>query len=59
MYRITKIQSTELKQFNKMKGSNEDGSVPLGKKKKELQWGEREGPGRESKIEGSWEERGT
>jgi hypothetical protein len=42
MYRITKIQSTELKQFNKMKGPNEGASVPLGKKKKAITMG-REG----------------
>ena len=33
-YRIPKIQSTELKKVNKLKGPREDTSVPLGREKK-------------------------
>ena len=33
-YRIPKIQSTEFKKVNKLKGSSEDTSVPLGREKK-------------------------
>ena len=33
-YRISKIQSTELKKVNKLKGPNEDTSVPFGREKK-------------------------
>jgi hypothetical protein len=32
--RIPKIQSTEVKKVNKLKGPNEDASVPLGREKK-------------------------
>ena len=41
-YIIPKIQSTELKKFNKLKGPSEDTSVPLGREKKQSQVG-REG----------------
>ena len=34
MYRIPKIQSTELKKFNKLKDPSEDTSVPLGREMK-------------------------
>ena len=34
MYRIHKIQSTELKKVNRMKGPSEDASVSLGREKK-------------------------
>lgn len=33
-YRISKIQSIELKKVNKLKGPSEDASVPLGREKK-------------------------
>jgi hypothetical protein len=41
MYRIPKIQSTEFRKSNKLKGTSEDASVPLGKEKKAIirQWG--------------------
>ena len=35
-YRIPKIQSTELKKVNKLKGPSEDTSVPLGRGKKAI-----------------------
>jgi hypothetical protein len=35
-YRIPRIQSTELKKVNKLKGPCEDTSVPLGKEKKAI-----------------------
>jgi hypothetical protein len=35
-YRIPKIQSTELKKFNKLKCPSEDASVPLGREKKAI-----------------------
>jgi hypothetical protein len=41
-YRIYKIQFTELKKFNKLKGKSEDASVPLGREKKAITSG-REG----------------
>jgi hypothetical protein len=44
-YRISKIQSTELKKDNKLKYSSEDASVPLGREKKAITSGE---GGRES-----------
>jgi hypothetical protein len=34
-YRIPKIHSTELKMVNKLKGTSEDASVPLGREKKD------------------------
>ena len=34
-YRIPKIQSTELKKVNKLKGPSKDASVPLGREKKD------------------------
>ena len=34
MYRIPKIQSTELKKFNKLKCQSEEASVPHGREKK-------------------------
>ena len=40
MYRIPKIQSTELKKFNKLKRPSEDASVPLGREKKGITSGE-------------------
>jgi hypothetical protein len=40
-HRIHKIQSTELKTFNKSKGPSEDDSVPLGREKKSITSGER------------------
>ena len=45
-YRIPKIQSTELKKVNKLKGPREDASVPLGREKNAVTVG-REGPGRD------------
>ena len=39
-YRIPKIQSTELKKVNKLKGPSEDASVPLGREKKAITSGE-------------------
>jgi len=36
MYRISKIQSTELKKINKLKGPSEDTAVPLGREKKAM-----------------------
>jgi hypothetical protein len=36
MYRITKIQSIELKKFNKLKCPSKDASVPLGREKKAI-----------------------
>jgi hypothetical protein len=41
VYRIPKIQSTELKKFNKLKCPREDASVPLGREKKAITSGER------------------
>jgi hypothetical protein len=43
MYRIPKIQSTELKKFNKLKCPNKDASVSLGREKKAITSGEGEG----------------
>ena len=40
MYRITKIQSTELKKVNKLQCPSEDASVPLGREKKAITSGE-------------------
>ena len=40
MYRIPKIQSTELKKLNKRKCPSEDASVPLGREKKAITSGE-------------------
>ena len=37
---IPKIQSTELKKVNKLKGPSEDASVPLGREKKAITSGE-------------------
>jgi hypothetical protein len=42
-YRKPKIQSTELKKANKPKSPSEDASVPLGRKKKAITGGDREG----------------
>ena len=39
-YRITKIQSSELKKVNKLKGPSEEASVPLGREKKAITSGE-------------------
>jgi hypothetical protein len=36
MYRIPKIQSTELIKVNKLKCPSEDASIPLGRKKKAI-----------------------
>jgi hypothetical protein len=41
--RIPKIQSTELKKINKLKGPSEDTSVPLGREKKAITGWRREG----------------
>jgi hypothetical protein len=49
MYRIPKIQSTELKKLNKLKCPSEDASVPLGGEKKAIISG-REG----GTLEGKW-----
>ena len=35
-YRVLKIQSTELKKFNKLKCPSEDTSAPLGREKKAI-----------------------
>jgi hypothetical protein len=35
-YRIPKIQPTELKKLNKLKGTSEDASVPLGREEKAI-----------------------
>jgi hypothetical protein len=43
-YRISKIQSTELKKLNKLKCPSEDGE----RKESNHNWGGRKGPGRES-----------
>ena len=53
MYRIHKIQSTELKKVNKLKCPSEDASVPLGREKKVIT--SREG-GRDlgGKVDGGW-----
>jgi hypothetical protein len=40
MYRIPKIQSTELKKLNKRKCPSEDASVPLGRENKAITSGE-------------------
>jgi hypothetical protein len=40
MYRIPKIQSTELKKVNKLKDPSEDDSDPLGREKKAITSGE-------------------
>jgi hypothetical protein len=42
MYRIPKIQSTELKKLNKLKCPSEDTSVSLGREKKAITSGEGE-----------------
>mgnify|MGYP007107459760 CR=1 FL=1 len=39
-YRISKIQSTELKKVNKLKGPSEDARAPLGREKKAITSGE-------------------
>jgi hypothetical protein len=39
-YRIPKIQSTELKNLNKLKCPSENTSLPLGREKKEITSGE-------------------
>jgi hypothetical protein len=36
IYRITRIQSTELKKVKKQKGPSEDTSIPLGREKKAI-----------------------
>jgi hypothetical protein len=40
LYRIHKIQSTELKKLNKLKCPSEDASVPFGREKKAITSGE-------------------
>jgi hypothetical protein len=52
-YRIPRIQSTEFKKVNKLKGPNEDTSIPLGREKKAITegWGQKEG--------GIWVGKGT
>jgi hypothetical protein len=54
-YRISKIQSTELKKLKKLKYPSENASVPLGREKKTIKSGEK-GRGMRGKVE--WE-RGT
>jgi hypothetical protein len=56
-YRIPKIQSTELKKVNKLKGPSEEASVPLGREKKAItSW---EGGAWERTVNGcGWEARG-
>ena len=44
-YRIPRIQSTELKKANKLKGPSKDVSIPLGREKKAIT-GSRGGGGR-------------
>ena len=39
-YRMPKIQSTESKEINKLKGPSEDALVPLGREKKVITSGE-------------------
>jgi hypothetical protein len=39
MYRIPRIQSTELKKVNKQKGPSEDASIPLEREKKTITGG--------------------
>jgi hypothetical protein len=41
MYRVLKIQSTELKKVNKLKCPSEDASIPLGRENKAITSGER------------------
>ena len=57
MYRIPKIQSTELIKVNKLKCPSEDTSVPLGREKKAIISGRRKGLGREcgERLEGRGE----
>jgi hypothetical protein len=43
MYRIPRIQSTELKKFNKSKGPSEDISIPVQREKKEITRRRKEG----------------
>ena len=44
MYKIPRIQSTELKKFNNLKDPSEDASIPLGRGKKASNHeGQREG----------------
>jgi hypothetical protein len=50
-FRIPKIQSTELKKFNKLKCPSEDASVPLGREKKAIRSGEG-GKELEEKVDG-------
>ena len=54
MYRRPMIQSTELKTINKLKGPNEDASVPLGREKKATTSGE-EGRYQRGKVDGAGE----
>jgi hypothetical protein len=42
-YKIPRIQSTELKKANKLKGPSEDASIPGGREKKAIIGGGREG----------------
>ena len=42
-YRIPKIQSTELKKVNKLKCPSEDASISLGREKKAITSGRRDG----------------
>jgi hypothetical protein len=42
-HRIHRIQSIELKKINKPKGPSEDASIPLGREKKAIKGGRREG----------------
>jgi hypothetical protein len=55
MYRIHKIQFTELKKLNKLKCSSEETRVPLGREKKAITSGEggRHMAGKADKVKGS------
>jgi hypothetical protein len=54
MCRIPRIQSSELKKVNKSKGPSKDASIPLGvgREKKAITGGRREGPGCKEDSEG-------
>jgi hypothetical protein len=62
MYRIPKIQSTELQKLSKLKCPSEDDSVPFGREKKAITSGEAGSDlgGKVDRVEGgSGLERGT
>jgi hypothetical protein len=60
-YIIPKIQSTELKKINNLKGPSEEASDPLGREKKAITSGVggRDLRGKVDGGGGSWRERGT